>query len=388
MDENKIAHYEALIGVNLETYLRREYSDNCRTDSEISEISGIPSSMVSKYRKYFGIQPRTKAETEAMKRKILSDKLCAYCNEPIPLYRKEKETCSGVCARKYGVILRHEESNKQTHYCELCGASVPENRKSKRFCSNNCAVKWGHVNNPRPNSGNGVEERACTVCGAKFYIYRYKLRTEGVGTFCSRKCFNEYRRSDVSLEHIKEATLEIYNTTEVLPTKEILAHYLGTTRKVIENRAGSITNLYCSMGLSTARIANSTGRTARILFARVDEIYKVRGVREVTFHGLRNPLTRRKLLLDYFLDSAHLAVEYQGAQHFSSKMFRGFSETAETEFNHSQTRDQAKRDYCSSNGIVLVEWNYFTPISDENIHKYLDPIIKEGVRVPTLIKTE
>lgn len=73
--------------------------------------------------------------------------------------------------------------------CKICGTTfvVPHWRKNTaKYCSVNCQRKSLH----------GEQNVTCTNCGKSFHMkpYRQKRSNRNVGYFCSKKCFNEYKK--------------------------------------------------------------------------------------------------------------------------------------------------------------------------------------------------
>lgn len=361
MVASKLEYYEQLLGQNMESFLIEQYLKYGNSAKEISKGSGIPLSTVERYMRKFNVPKLSKAELFELKQRNLSDKLCAYCGSKIPKYREDKDTCSHVCARRQGELDRHNEANKQTYYCELCGEVVPGDRKSKRFCSNYCAVRYGHL-----QQGHGTQLIICHYCGAEIEVKKSVIE-KGGGIYCCKECHDMDMMDTTTFEDVKVAALEYYDKYEVCATKEGLAAYMGTTKKVVENRIGSLINFYNDLGI-WAEGSTLKGRGARALFTMIDAIYNVQGVLEKTFPDLRNPKTRHNLFLDYYLEEYNLAVEYQGEFHYKS-----FKE-GKLPLRQIQ-RDDVKRNYCASHGITLIEWVYTVPVIEQNVHLYFDKLL-------------
>lgn len=67
--------------------------------------------------------------------------------------------------------------------------------------------------------------------------------------------------------------------------------------------------------------------------------------------------------LDIYIPSIHIAVEYQGVQHFEP--VRGFG--GEEGLSKRLALDKKKRALCEKNGIRLVEWRYDEPLTEDTI---------------------
>jgi very-short-patch-repair endonuclease len=73
------------------------------------------------------------------------------------------------------------------------------------------------------------------------------------------------------------------------------------------------------------------------------------------FDGCRG--VRNRLPFDFYLPAQNLVIEYQGRQHFEDSSWGGEAGLAER-----QRLDTIKREYCTNNGIKLLEIRY-----DENV---------------------
>lgn len=67
--------------------------------------------------------------------------------------------------------------------------------------------------------------------------------------------------------------------------------------------------------------------------------------------------------LDIFVPSVHLAIEYQGRQHFEPIDFFG----GEATLAATTARDERKREKCSARGVHLLYWNHDEPITRETL---------------------
>ena len=87
---------------------------------------------------------------------------------------------------------------------------------------------------------------------------------------------------------------------------------------------------------------------------------------------LRNPLTKRRLELDFYCPELKLAVEYNGPQHYH---FTPYIHSTLEVFNAQCYRDKLKKDLCLKNNITLI----VVPYTIAHIHTYLlDQLIIHG----------
>ena len=63
--------------------------------------------------------------------------------------------------------------------------------------------------------------------------------------------------------------------------------------------------------------------------------------------------------LDIFVPSRHLAIEYQGKQHFEPVDFFGGVEG----FHKTKERDENKKSLCEKNGIYIIYFSYYEDIN-------------------------
>lgn len=90
-------------------------------------------------------------------------------------------------------IRRHPEpENVSSGICDNCGMafSAVSNSHKKRFCSDTCRNAWWRVHQHEINHTKEYEH-LCRYCGTHFKNCRK------TASFCSRKCFADYRRKAV-----------------------------------------------------------------------------------------------------------------------------------------------------------------------------------------------
>lgn len=67
--------------------------------------------------------------------------------------------------------------------------------------------------------------------------------------------------------------------------------------------------------------------------------------------------------IDIYIPEINLAVEYQGQQHYEPVGLFG----GEEGFKNTQARDERKRLLLEANGVLLLEWKYDVPITQERL---------------------
>lgn len=79
-----------------------------------------------------------------------------------------------------------------------------------------------------------------------------------------------------------------------------------------------------------------------------------------------------KYIIDIFIPSKNIAVEYQGEQHYKPvKRFGG-----ENKLNQQKLRDDIVRQKCKQNGIILIEWPYYDKVTEETVKKVFQQYVK------------
>jgi hypothetical protein len=71
--------------------------------------------------------------------------------------------------------------------------------------------------------------------------------------------------------------------------------------------------------------------------------------------------------IDIYIPEMNLAVEYQGKQHYEPIALFG----GEEGFGNVQARDERKRLMLSANGVRLLEWRYYTPMTQDVLEQKL-----------------
>lgn len=74
--------------------------------------------------------------------------------------------------------------------------------------------------------------------------------------------------------------------------------------------------------------------------------------------------------IDVYVPSKKLAFEYQGLQHFKAVNFFG----GESTLKQNIIRDSKKKQKCVENGIILIEWFYYEPVTIDVLRKKLSNI--------------
>lgn len=89
-----------------------------------------------------------------------------------------------------------------------------------------------------------------------------------------------------------------------------------------------------------------------------------------------------KFLLDIYIPSLRIAIEYHGEQHYKPiKRFGG-----EEKHIQQQQRDEFVRQQCKKNNVLLLEWHYEQKVTESNVYEFLSKHIdiSKSKRVLTL----
>jgi hypothetical protein len=78
-----------------------------------------------------------------------------------------------------------------------------------------------------------------------------------------------------------------------------------------------------------------------------------------------------KYILDIYIPSRMISIEYQGEQHYMPiKRFGG-----DEKLIHQKERDENVRQLCIKNGVILLEWPYYNKITNQSVRDFLKPYI-------------
>lgn len=340
--------------------------------AEISKIIDVPLSSLDKYFTRTGLKRLQRSELLRLKEKDLTDKKCVYCGNFIAYYRKDKDTCNHVCARKLGQknakLEKINQRRGKQYFCQWCGKEITDITKPVDYCSKSCRTHAQHK-----KAGHIKQEYICKHCGKNFSVVKYRNTK-----YCSEKCMYEDITSDVTKEDIIKLVTDFYNKTGYCLPRDEIAIQLNTTRKVIERRIGTICNLYAELGFKYSR---KTSKLAPALFNLIDNEYNIKGIREKSFSSLRNPKTSWKLRFDYYISDKNIALEYNGKQHYNKNSGLYLKKDTPIEkvnktFEDIQFRDNIKKEWCKENNITLIVWKYDKPVTLENIHETFDKYLK------------
>lgn len=80
--------------------------------------------------------------------------------------------------------------------CLQCGVPLTQlpHRKAKKFCCDKCRMAWWNAHQDQVNR-RAYYQLTCQACGRQFESYGKRHRV-----YCSRACFAQARRKEVSLD--------------------------------------------------------------------------------------------------------------------------------------------------------------------------------------------
>ena len=69
------------------------------------------------------------------------------------------------------------------------------------------------------------------------------------------------------------------------------------------------------------------------------------------FNECRNPITKKMLPFDFYLQKSNMCIEFDGRQHFRTGLFSN-------DLKSMQYRDSLKTEFCKKNNISLLRIHY------------------------------
>jgi hypothetical protein len=197
------------------------------------------------------------------------------------------------------------------------------------------------------------------------YIWQTNANKISMGTGCAKcskvlKLTNE--EVDLRLSGRNILRLDDYTSCNSMSFKCLICKNTWkrqTPKGVINGKSGCP---HCNIG-KNEKIVKEVLSNNNIIF---DKQYNIKKI----------SITARKLLLDFYIPHKNIAIEYNGAQHYSPVCFGGIPlENAKINFIDQQARDQYLQTFCYQNNIKLI-WIDGREYFDDKLKKYLtDEII-------------
>ena len=229
------------------------------------------------------------------------------------------------------------------HVCKYCKKEFG-GRKEKIFCSNECSIK-GHIKER--------EERYCKTCGKEFEIVignKHVINKK----YCSLKCFYDDQKRG----------------------KEIICPICG---EIFYRKLANIKNrktLACSVSCSVQLTMNQKGKSSQEKLTQLLEKYfNEKAKREVAFDDLKNI---RNLRVDMVFENNKVAVEFNGKQHY----FNDGTFQYNVDLDEGVKIDNKKIKYLFNHGYTIIEWPYYTSISELNAKSVVKQIANQQRSLP------
>jgi hypothetical protein len=93
---------------------------------------------------------------------------------------------------------------------------------------------------------------------------------------------------------------------------------------------------------------------------RINDFLETNRIKNIKQYSIINDIlfcSNKRFLVDFYLPSNNIIIEYNGIQHYKQKEYFGGDNALEQQ----QERDMALRQYCKEHGIKLIEipyWDY------------------------------
>ena len=81
------------------------------------------------------------------------------------------------------------------------------------------------------------------------------------------------------------------------------------------------------------------------------ETHEIKFEMEKTFNDMISPFSDKRLRLDFYIESAKIAIEFDGK--FHTQYSENSSIFSKERMEATKIRDNAKNEYCNRNGILL-----------------------------------
>ena len=114
-----------------------------------------------------------------------------------------------------------------------------------------------------------------------------------------------------------------------------------------------------SASQSESKKRSSLHTKAKILLTEV--FVHDRILEEVSLPGSKNMYRKSVLRADFFIPNRSIVVEVHGEQHHK---FNKFFFSSKLAFYKAQARDRDKKEWCDTNSIKLIEFNYNEDIDE------------------------
>ena len=138
-------------------------------------------------------------------------------------------------------------------------------------------------------------------------------------------------------------------------------------RADIKNRKTLACSISCSTQITMNMYKTSSQEKLTKLF---EKFLGEKAIREATFNNLKN---KRNLRIDAIFNNKKIAIEFNGKQHYTEN--HGFN--YKTNLKEGIKTDNKKINYLLNNNYSVIEWPYFTPISNSNVEFVLGQLANQ-----------
>lgn len=212
-------------------------------------------------------------------------------------------------------------------------------QRRKNYCNSDCQHK---------SLIKEKEKRTCKTCGKEFYIVKENKNTKNK-KYCSLKCSYESKKEGKTL------------------TCPICGKEFYRKKTSINNRKTLACSVSCSAQITMNMYRTSSQEKLTKLF---EKFLNENATREATFNDFKN---KRNLRIDAIFNNNKIAIEFNGKQHYTKD--HGFNYNIN--LNEGIKTDNKKIKYLLDNDYSVIEWPYFTPISNSNVEFVLGQLANQ-----------
>ena len=141
---------------------------------------------------------------------------------------------------------------------------------------------------------------------------------------------------------------------------------------------------HCAKNILRLKLSSRCGRLSYEAYAIKEYLDKNHIIyeQEKTFPGMKY---KKKLRIDFYIPSHNIAIEYDGKQHFMPGSKHNSSIFTQELVDETILRDKIKDEYCKSNNITLIRFNYLQDLTE--IYKILDTLLKSSTTIESVHDT-
>lgn len=197
----------------------------------------------------------------------------------------------------------------------------------------------------------------------KHAIYKVKVINRIYGSFSNMyKELNIRRHPSGYIPTSEELVHEFWRLYDKYGnvSLELIADEAQFSATCYRDRFGSLNNLKVSLGLKPTIPGQQSNLSALYAIKKFEEYFQEKAELEKRFDWLRNSKTNRKLPLDAYFIKRHIAIEYDGPQHYS---IDGRYIIDQEQLKYRQWLDQEKDRLCREHLVYVVRIPYQTKIT-------------------------